>query len=159
MLIIVHQTAGTLLKTGGKSWLLQVKTAFGTLPQSRSNSSAEALLVAAHMAKQSWRNVLAEAAVPAQPSSSAGPQGLIGEAFLDTFQTDAFVVGRLKAAKLRDRCVFVRSLYCCSEAPVIFKGHVLELWLVPDFFKRQTGIFRYCFFSIHFKEEKENNWT
>lgn len=64
------------------------------MPQSRSNSSAEALLVAAHVAEQTWRNVLAEAAVPAQPSSSAGPQGLTGEAFWDTFQTDAFVIGR-----------------------------------------------------------------
>lgn len=65
-------------------------------------------------------------------------------------------VGDKKAAILWKKCILVHSLYCYSEGPVVFKGHVVELWLVPDFFKRQTGVFRYCFFSILFEKEKEN---
>lgn len=60
--------------------------------------------------------------------------------------------GDKKLPYFEKKCILVHSLY--SEAPVIFKGHVVKQWFVPDFFKWQTGIFRYCFFSILFEKEK-----
>lgn len=110
------------------------------------------------MARLAWlgRQELFKCRCPLRWCRTVGRHDSAVKHFLDTVLDWCFCHWELIAAILQEKCVLVRSLHYSAEAPVIFKGHVVELPLIPDFFKRQTGIFRQCFFSILFEKENKN---